>query len=278
MPLPLMPAPVAPVLRRETLLAAVTRQGLASNLKLCLDIGDAASYGFASSQQWADRSGGVVNFWRGTSSSVQTNDPTPVGSAGDLMADTTYWSFDGGDCFQADTAASGYSAALAGWISNIHKDSARFTLFAWWYPSAAAIMCLMGTSGAQGSGDRGFQWWAHSAQNQMLFSLKHGLATSPMDGNTFTPGAWNCSALSVDEPAGTATFFVNGKFSVQPCVYSGADTGNATNAMMVCGTGNTGDLRPLPNGSRFSQAAVFDTPLTQAQLTKLYNGTKARFR
>lgn len=276
MPLPLMPLASAPYVR-ETLLAAINRKGLASNLRLCLDIGDAVSYPFASGQTWFDRSGGVVDFYRGGGSGVQTSDPTPNGSAGDLSKNT-YWGFDGGDYFQANTGASGYSAALAGWISNIHKDSAKFTFFTWWFPSAAAIMCLLGTSGLQGAADRGFQWWAHSAQNQMLFSIKHGLATSPMDGNTFTPGAWNCSALSVDEVAGTATFFVNGKFSVQPCVYSSPDTGNATNTIMIGGSGNTGDLRPLPNGSALSQIAAWDTPLTQAQITKLYLGTKARFK
>lgn len=276
MALPLMPA-ASPGFNKETLLAAINRKGLAANLKLCLDIGDAASYPFASGQTWFDRSGNVVDFFRGTSSSVQTNDPTPNGSAGDLSKNT-FWSFDGGDCFQANTGASGYSAALAGWISNIHKDGARFTLFAWWFPAAAAIMSIMGTFGIQAAADRGFSWWAHSAQNQLLFSLKHGLATSPMDANTFNLGAWNCVALSVDEPAGTATFFNNGKFSVQPCVYSGADTGNATNTVMISGTGNTGDLRPFPNGSALSQVAVWDTPLSQAQLTNLYRGTKARFR
>lgn len=275
MPLPLMPA-LPPAFNRETLLAAINRKGLASNLQLCLDIGDAASYGFGGGQTWVDRSGHVVDFFRGSTSAVQTVDPTPNGSAGDLSGGT-YWGFDGGDYFQANTGASGYAAALAGWISNIHKDSARFTLFAWFYPAATGTMCLMGTSGIQAAGDRGFQWWSFTGANQMIFSLKHGLATSPSDPNTFNLAAWNCIALSVDEPAGTATFFVNGKFSVQGCVYSGADTSNATNTIMIGGTGNSGDLRPLPNGSALSQVAAWDTPLTQAQIMKLWQGTKARF-
>ncbi|RVD58584.1 hypothetical protein EN828_20465 [Mesorhizobium sp. M2D.F.Ca.ET.185.01.1.1] len=263
----------------ESLIGSISRKGLSNGLKLCLDIGDSVSYPFGSGQTWFDRSGNAVDFFRGASSSVQTSDPTPNGSAGDFSKNT-YWSFDGGDYFQANTAASGYSAALAGWISNIHKDGAKFTFFAWFYPAVTGTFCMLGTSGAQAAADRGFQWWSFTGNNNMGFALKHGFG-GVGDANQFTIGAWNCVALSIDEALGTnnATFFSNGAFSIQNCDYVGSDTGNATNTIMVGGTGNTGDLRGLTNGSRLSQIAVWEgVALTQAQIGVLYDATKTRFK
>jgi hypothetical protein len=265
----------------EALIKSITRKGLTTGLKLCLDAGDSGSYG-GSGQTWADRSGGGVDHFLGRNSGVDANDPTFTGAAGD-PSKNTYFALDGGDYFTANTGAAGYAAALAGWISNIHRDSAKFTLFCWFYPSARQLFCLLGTIGDQAAGDRGFLWWSSGASGTLSFALKHGFTGISSTG-VYNANAWNCAALSVDESLGSnnALFFMNGTFDALGSVtYSGPDSGNATNILQVGATGGTGqsDVRALPNGSRFSCVSVWEgVALTQAQIWTLYKATKTRFK
>jgi len=113
--------------RGTSLINTLKNLGLTTNLRVCLDAGDLNSYD-GTSQTWKDLSGGGYDFFRGTSSSSDSSDPTFNGTAGRLSSGE-YLSYDGGDYF---TLAQTNPA----WVNTFHKAGAKFTICQWNYLNA----------------------------------------------------------------------------------------------------------------------------------------------
>lgn len=105
-------------------LQMIQAAGADSGLNFCLDAASDLSYnpGGAWSnptQRWRDLTGQGNDFWRGSSSSSQSSDPTFNGTVGGLSANE-YFSSDGDDIFQ-ETAEHTFAET---W----HKDNAAFSI------------------------------------------------------------------------------------------------------------------------------------------------------
>lgn len=254
-----------------TLHEAITYAGLAGNASLILDAGDAASY--TSGQKWLDRSGGGYDFFRGTSDSATTDDPTFNGTAGGVSSGE-YWTFDGDDHFNYDTTNEA-------WMQ-LQADNAAFTLIVIHWPVAlAARQGLMGTR-RESVGDNG--WWFVFDANDKLEFLQDGDSTHIVyqTDAAIATGSWHVSAVSWDEAvgAGGAFFWNNGAYLQK----DGSDTfdstytagaATATQLMQIGALG--GSERPLQNNYRVAAAAVLNTAVSKEQLDRLYNLIRWRF-
>jgi hypothetical protein len=243
---------------QSTLLAIIGNLGLSSGLKCCLDAGDLNSYD-GTSQTWVDASGNGNSFYRGTTSGSDATDPTFNGVAG-ALADTAYFSTDGGDSFT--------EAADLSFADTWGADGTKFTLVGLIYlpsnPAATATLFGNGTS------------------SNVLFEVKTNGRISlncPEDftldsSNSLSLNAWNFVAASMDENGGASGTLVR--------VQSTQTTGNgartapdaATGAYKI-GTTSTGANGLFPSGTRFSMFAAWNgVALTNTQLSDLYTAIK----
>lgn len=176
---------------------AIVAAGLSTNLKLCLDAGDASSYS-GSGQKWLDRSGGGYDFFRGVNVTVTTDDPTFNGTSGGLTS-SEYFSYDGADCFQYDTA-------LETWMNNLHKEAAKFTILGVGYsPASAGGQQFVSTSEYSGGASGGIEFiWNGSTLELIVMRGGTNLAVNPYVSSTRPVGGWFGIALSIDENAGAS--------------------------------------------------------------------------
>lgn len=253
-------------IRNNTLFEILTSLGLTSNLQLCLDAGDSASY--SSGQSWLDRSGNGYDFFRGTTSASQATDPTFNGTAGAIRS-TEYWSFDAGDFFTYDTTNET-------WMENLHKNNAVHTLLCWVYPgSVATNQAMAGTVGATGSGTGfGFQIDAGAA---LLFQARNAgvVALNVNTTATFSATAWQMGAVALDEAAATGTLQINSTQESFTSTYSSPAAGAASQTMQIGARGNA--QTPLVANSRMAMFAAWSSKLTDAQLLSIYTATRGRF-
>lgn len=254
----------------STILAGL---GLTTNLKLCLDAGDAASY--SSGQSWLDLSGGGYDFFRGTTSGSDGSDPTFNGSAGGLSS-AEYWSFDGGDYFTYDTSNET-------WMDNLHKDNAIASWVAWVYLGGTGTSrSIFGTSGNLTAGN-GFNVYLRSGNTYRCLVQAGGLVMSA--DTTATPGtpsgAWTFFCGALNEATGASGCDLGfGTTSVTYETFTSTYTSPASTAaaqtLQIGATGNGN--APLPSGSRMAEIAIWEgTRLTQANMTAIHAATKGRF-
>lgn len=243
-----------------TLIQAITAAGLTSNLQLCLDAGDSASY--TSGTKWLDQSGNGYDFFLG-SDGGGTDDPTFTGTAGTR---TSYWTGDGSKYFTYDTTNET-------WMQNIHKNNANFTLFAVVRGTTAGVS---GTLASDGTGT-GFKWtWARTG-TQILTVQNAGVGVlSATKASADVGGQWSLVAVSLNEAtgAGGGFFYHDGSASSTfDSTYSSPAAGNATSTMNVgaSGGGAGGFLTGL------ACFAAWSTALTSANLDALYAQIRARF-
>lgn len=236
--------------------------GLATNLQVCLDAGDSASYDGAS-QIWVDRSGNGLNFNRGTTSSSETSDPTFNGTAG-RQSINEYFSFDGGDVLtlgQTNPAS----------INQMHQDSAKFTFIEIEFSAFGA-----GDDGATGNGMN----IGEDVNNHPGFEVFTTSATvyqSAPSSLTIPPGVWNFSGISFDEAAGALTFAVNGSYDAKAGqTYSSPSAAAATYPFQIAGIGD-GVTTIAPAGGRVGWVAIWSRALSQAEMTLLFNATRGRY-
>lgn len=253
---------------RKTFLEAITSLSLTSNLTLCLDAGDSAS--FTSGQSWLDRSGGGYDFFLGDNNSVTATDPTFTGTAGNRSS-SEYFAFDGGDYFTYDTTNET-------WMQNIHKDNANFTIICWVYvTSTSNTQGFIGTRGAAGSGNTGFTFFADGLQ--LNFSVQNA-GTSVIllaSGTQLVTNQWNFVAVSLNEATGANGAFIqrNATQTSFTSTYSSPAAGNATNTLQIAcrGAGNF----PFLNNGRMGVCAAWTTALTTTQVNNIYDATRGKY-
>lgn len=257
----------------KTLSQIITDLGLTTNLKLCLDAGDANSYDPAvQTAKWLDTSGNGYDFYRGTSGVGDGAEPTFNGSAGGLSS-AEYFSFDGGDYFL-------YDSANETWMNTLHKDGAIVSCFAVVHPAAFTqanrIFSTRGTLNGTG-----FIFSIPVTTGKIQVNAFDGTTAQMTMGSTdsLSVGAWNAVSVSFDEAAATNNCLakVNGgavdSFSL---TYSAPSATDAAGGVGIGANGN-GSL-PILSGSRLACLAIWQgTALNSANLTALYDAIKGRF-
>jgi hypothetical protein len=275
--------PSPPYVVPTTMIDVIKHLGLTSGLKLCLDAGDANSYS-GSGQVWSDLSGGGYHFNRGADSSAGSDDPTFNGVAGRQSA-SEYWSFDGGDEFRL-------AQSNPTWIENLHKNNAKYTFAAWVYvkggvetqtifataDSTADVGCFIPIVRLDG------QYFFELVVNNANANGSNTTAFHPFSGigngseNPLSLDAWNFISLSYDEPSGVLIFWVNNTTrEVTGSPYVNPSSAAATFVARMGMDTASPSLDPVVSGTRFNSVAMWDTALTAAQLSSLYNATKAKF-
>lgn len=251
---------------RADLLTVVRKLGLSTGLKLCLDAGDSDSY--TSGQSWLDRSGNGYDFFLGATNSVTTDDPTFNGTAG-RRSSSEYFSFDGGDIFQ-------YDSANETWMNNLHKDNAKFTLVGMFYlPDTTTTQGLFSTARGNNA-DTGFSTYV--AGTAVGFNVRTGSASAISAVNVTTlptSSAWNFIGLTVDEAAGTGFWCVNGSEDTFTSTYTSPSSGSATGTLRI-GSRRTDSL--LVSGSRIASAAMWEgVAIDASQMRALFQATRGKF-
>ena len=253
----------------------IVRAGLTANLKVCLDAGSADSYS-GSGQVWLDLSGNGYDFNRVADSGIATDDPTFNGSAGGLSS-SDYWSVDGGDFFSYDTT-------VEGWMSNLHHDSALFTIAFWLYSVGSGgdddyITTFSGT------GRGGITIMNPGATNPYFSAQAAGTGIKNISSDTaMNNDAWNFVAISYDEAAGSggAFHYLNGAYNQHSgsdtfdAAYSGSvDTSAATPMGILARSGGT---HIIDSGNLIAGLMVWEgVALTKANLDTLWAAQKGRF-
>lgn len=258
-----------------TMIDVIRHLGLTSGLKLCLDAGDVSSYS-GSGQIWNDLSGGNYFFTRGANTNASSDDPTFNGVAGRQSA-SEYWSFDGGDAFF-------YNTTNPGWIENLHKDNAIWSLATWFYYVAGGAntfspIFLTADSGA----DVGFLFAVDHDNNLSFFIVNNGVnITSPFAltasfNAVVTQNAWNFLAWSYTESTGAVNARVNGETGGGTIgSYTSPSSGSATLTARI-GLASSA-VGKFPSGARLNSLAMWEgAAITADQKTALYNATKAKF-
>lgn len=266
-----MPTLINPYIHSPgTMLSAIQRLGLTSNLQLCLDASDINSYD-GSSQTWTDVSGNSHSFFRGSTSGSNSSDPTFNGSAGS-QASSSYFSFDGGDFF---TESADHS-----FTDSWHKNNATFTL-------VGVMWRDDGSSGGAGtpimyncntSADDGVAFQIENADNALFFNaFNGGGVASSLNGTAgMTVDAWNFFAFSLNEATGTngATMQVNGTQESFTSTYSSPSSSNPVEPIRI---GHNGAVLFFPSNTRLAAMAAWSTRLTDTNLSDIYGLLRSKF-
>ena len=262
----------APASGNSSLIDIITTLGLTTNLKLCLDAGDADSYDpGVQTAKWLDTSGNGHDFYRGTSGVGDGAEPTFNGSAGGLSS-AEYFSFDGGDRLDYDTTNET-------WMENIHKDNAIFSfMFAYRRGTGASSYRLFNTHISATA--IGFNISHNSNPAVLDFRVGNGTSNpfSQQTTGTFAQDTWTILQGSLNEATGAsgALLKINGSTAETfTSTYTSPSTGAAAAATIGSRPGGAGNL---PSGSRLACMAIWEgTALSATNLTDIYNAIKGRF-
>lgn len=253
----------------QSLYQIISGLGLTSNLKLCLDAGDSASYSpSVQTTKWLDTSGNGYDFYRGNSSAGDPQEPTFNGTAGGLSP-SEYWSFDGSDYFT-------YDATNEVWMNNLHKDGSTFSLVAAFYRNSGSDLVRLFSTGSNNAavGCR----ILISATSILNFIIANGSASQTVLQATtaVSSSGWSVIGLSYDESTGNWVSVINGSVNSGTQTFTAPSTSNAS---MVARIGvQVGVVGTNTANTRQSLQAMWEgIALTDTQLTQIYSGIKGRF-
>jgi hypothetical protein len=241
----------------------IQEMGLTANLNFCLDVGDTRCTD-GTSQTWTDASGNSNNFFRGNGGGIDAGDPSFVGTAGS-SAESTYWSFDGGDWFEE---ASNLTFAN-GW----HKDNGAFTIVAVMRVASLANPSWVFTTFDFSAGD-GIMIYFDTTTGEI--SLTHSLTNTTSEdvgtGLNLTANQISFVGLGFNEAGPTCQVRLNGS-TATPTVLGSTNTTDPTSQYYI----STRDVGPdLPNLSRFWCIAGWSTNIGAAAMEGIYNKLKSR--
>lgn len=252
--------------RGTSLINEIKNLGLTTNLRVCLDAGDLNSYD-GTSQTWKDLSGGGYDFYRGTSSSSESSDPTFNGTAGKLSSGE-YFSYDGGDYFAI-------AGSIPAWVNALHHDNATVTIVEWVYANAISSSQIFGEISTV-SATHGGVTFGNSTGLSLAFVAASDTANllevdSTVQANN---NAWNLIGVSLTEAIGALAFICNGVTEDHTgATYASPDTGNAGSFFI----GHDYVPETEHSGNRIAALAIWDRALSDAELLSIYKATKARF-
>lgn len=256
-----------------SLYGIISSLGLTTNLKLCLDAGDANSYDPAvQTAKWLDTSGNGYDFYRGTSGAGDGAEPTFNGSAGGLSS-AEYFSFDGGDYFL-------YDSATEAWMNNLHKDNAAFSfLFVVYLGGTAPSQRFFSTNTT--STNIGAIVGVTTASNTGRLDIgKGGSGALSIDtAGTIAAGAWKVFQVSLNEATGASGALFKFNSATAEAFTSTYTSPSASDSAGTASIGGAPDgTRLLTSGSRLACIAAWEgTALSATNLTDIYNAIKGRF-
>lgn len=259
----------AATVSRQSAFDAIRRCGLASNLVLCLDAGDATSY--TSGQSWLDRSGNGHDFFLGADGSATATDPTFTGTAGSLSS-STYFSHDGGDYFTYDTTNET-------WMQNLHRDNAAFTALGFFYIGSTGGQSFFGTAGASATTVGASLVSSSGGQLQIIVGngASSALVVASGANGDLAANAWNFVGVSLNEAVGSGgvQLYARNKVTSGTSTYSSPSSGNAAQTMQIGARGAGGS--PLTSGSRIGLLCMWSAALTQGQVMAFRNALRGRY-
>jgi hypothetical protein len=258
-------ANLAAVNTNESLYDIISGLGLTTNLKLCLDAGDSASYDSGvQTDKWLDTSGNGHDFFRGSGTGSDAADPTFNGTAGGLSSNE-YWSFDGADYFSYDTT-------VETWMQNISRNNAIWSAVIVYYPINGAVnQDFIGTR-ASGAG-----FVLRQSTSQVLTFRSGQSSFSNISLVTVPTAQWVIVGIGLNEATGAngCDVLLNGTTSQVTSTYTQASTSGEL-AMSIGAEGTPTNY--LLSGARLACLAFWEgTALTSTNLTDIYNGIKGRF-
>jgi hypothetical protein len=264
-------SPAILFVRPRTMIAGIQDVGLTSGLKLCLDAGDINSYS-GTGQSWLDTSGNGYDFFRGATGASQSSDPTFNGTAGGESS-AEYFSFDGGDYLTL-------AQANPTWVNNLHKNNATFTvIFVIRLTSFGGGSIGPGLMGDyKGDGTPSFDCHVTTAGKLGLEVVRSPTAFAIQTTSTaaMSTNAWTFLGISVNEPAGTGIFQINGTQENFTSTYSSPSSSNAGVTLKLGDYGDT--LEPMTSGGRMALAAAWEgVSLSTTQMTALFENVRGRF-
>jgi hypothetical protein len=258
----------APATGNQTLYQIIDGLGLTTNLKLCLDSGDSASYDPAvQTDKWLDTSGNGFDFFRGTGTGSDAADPTFNGTAGGLSS-SEYFSYDGGDFFNYDTTNET-------WMNNLHKNNAIFSIFSVVYRPGGNTNNILLTTRANSTTSVGIDLYLFATN---VIRLRQGNGTTIQtvnSGGVLPTSSFVSVGFSYNEATPILRRNINGTSSSATPSYTSPSASNAGATTCI---GALGGSIPSNNGNYISCIAVWEgTALTAQNLTDLYDGIKGRF-
>lgn len=264
----------------KSLQTIISDLSLTANQIFCLDIGDAGCYG-GSGQIITDLSGNANTFHPGDNNSDTTNDPSFLGSAGSLAADT-YFDFSGNDLI-------GITGGNPASIRDAHKSGSAWSFVCAFYnppwvfgTSVDKTYYLLDTGGAVAIGgfhgirvnivvtDLDLSFYALDMEihimNAATVTAYHSHGIQPKDSHP--AGGWNFVGGSIT-PSGTIYSLVNGEIKAGPELgWSTFSSTNASNAL-------TFDHDADNDGTRLAALAMWNAAKTPDDLHAMYTLFKA---
>lgn len=223
---------IYPALKRAGFHAIILAAGMAGSLEMVFDVGHAASY--PGSGQTYTNQAGAEHLNVGATSSSEASDPTFSGAAGSC-ANTTYWTFDGGDYFRLATTNPTY-------IQNMHKNNAIWSVAIPFFAPTTITTGLPFFGDAAGSTSKIGLSSSVLPTRQIRLDVNKGTAGSSTllhDSTiTTTANSNNFVGTSIDEAAGTGTTFINGTSESFTSTYTSPSASNATHTFEVHNLGN----------------------------------------
>lgn len=260
----------------KTLLDIITDAGLLSNLVLCLDAGDLASYD-GSSQTWTDVSGNSNNFYRGATSGSEASDPTFNGGAG-MGSENEYFSLDGADYFLQTSASLAFAES---W----HKNSAAFTfgfvIYADNTDGDPFLTTPIFNNCANNAGLlTGTVVGIDNVDDLVLYVENGGSdALAKILVANFLTGTrrWICGIVAVNEAAGTGLmkYTSAAATALSGLAYTSPAAGDSSDSYSLMA--NSDGTRPFGAGSRVACIFAWNSVLTTGNLDTLYAALKLRF-
>jgi hypothetical protein len=232
----------------------IIRQGL----QLYLDAGDPRSYP-GSGQVWTDLSPNGYTVWLGTTSGVDTTDPTF--NAGPPAA----FDHDGGDYFQF---SSGYSGSI---MRTFGRQDKPFSLFAIAKRGATASHNdLWFWGNGVGAANNVALWFDYTSDKPDLnVNITHVVANTQMAAST-----WKMIGLTGQFDGSTCTWYSNdvadGTFTYNNTGWTSGDSNNAI--MYLCGAGDI-----VQSGHKTGAFLMYDRVLSGTEVSQIYNFFKGRF-
>ncbi len=252
----------------QSLYDIISGLGLTTNLKVCLDAGDSASYDpGVQTAKWLDTSGNGQDFYRGSSGAGDAAEPTFNGSAGGLSS-AEYFSSDGGDYFLYDTTNET-------WMDDMHKNNAVWSCFLVVQPSAAATLHRWFATRAAGPSS-GVNMNFTVGNKWFLNVQNGGSIVLNLTSTASTTTGWNIVGFSITEATPAEAMLINGTTETFSSAYSSPSAAAAGATMTLDALGGGGS--PNPSGNRIACMAFWGgTALTTTNLTDIYDQIKGRF-
>jgi hypothetical protein len=231
-----------------SLSTAISKAGLNTGLKVCLDAGASSSYS-GSGQIWNDLSGNGHHFYLGSSSAVVSSEPVFQGTAGGLSKN---------ECFYSGFQGRGFTLTESNpaWVAALHKDNAKFTICTWLKYRFSGYLNIART----GDGGTGMRLLIGTGSYvQYLVYNYDTIVCNLQTPEWIVDNKWTFVGFSYDEVTG------DGRFCVARPISVGVDSVRFHSA--------SGIYNPAPIGSAISTLFIHsDSDMNSAAMHAIWSG------